>query len=161
MSDLVVITFTTQDAGLAALKHIRQSEHATGLSLSDTAVVEKDAEGKVHVKNELSSGTEVGAVSGGALGLLLGVAFFPVLAIGIGAAIGAAIGHSVSNHVDQDFVKDVQAELKPGTSALFAVVSANPSALVAAVRGFDGKVYQTTLNPELEDSLNDALKSGG
>ncbi len=161
MSDLVVITFTTQDAGLAALKHVRESEHATDLRLSDTAVVEKDAEGKIHVKNELSSGTEVGAVSGGLLGLLLGVAFFPVLVIGIGAAIGAAIGHSVSSHVDKNFVKDIQAELTPGTSALFAVVSANPSALVAAVRGFDGKVYQTTLNPELEESLNDALKSDG
>lgn len=161
MSDLVVITFTTQDAGLAALKHIREVEHVTGLSLSDTAVVEKDAEGKVHVKNELSSGTEIGALGGGALGLLLGVVFFPVLAIGIGAAIGAAIGHSVGNHVDKDFVKDVQESLKPNTSALFAVVSANPSALVAAVRGFDGKVYQTTLNPELEESLNDALKNDG
>ena len=62
MSDLVVITFTTQDAGLAALKHIRDVEHASGLTLSDTAVVEKDADGKVHVKNEVSSGTEVGAV---------------------------------------------------------------------------------------------------
>src|SRR4029077_5858234 len=73
MSDLVVITFTTQDAGLAALKHIRDVEHATGLTLSDTACSEKDADGKVHVKNEVSSGTEVGAVGAGLLGLLLGV----------------------------------------------------------------------------------------
>ena len=152
MSDLVVITFTTQDAGLAALKHIRDVEHASGLTLSDTAVVEKDADGKVHVKNE---------VGGGLLGLLLGVVFFPVLGIAIGAAIGAAIGHSVSSHVDQGFVKDVQAELTPGTSALFAVVKSNPSGLVTAVQGFQGKVYQTTLNTELEESLNEALKSGG
>ena len=153
MSDLVVIAFTTQDAGLAALKHIRDVEHATGLSLSDTAVVEKDADGKVHVKNEVSSGTEIGAVGGGLLGLLLGVVFFPVL------GIGAAIGHSVGSHVDQGFVKDVQAELTPGTSALFAVVNSNPGALVTAVQGFQGKVYQTTLDTELEESLNEALKA--
>jgi uncharacterized membrane protein len=160
MSDLVVITFAKQDAGLAALKHLREMEGATGLHLNDTAVVEKDAEGAIHVKNEVSSGTEAGAVGGGLLGLLLGFVFFPVLGVAIGAAIGAAIGHSVSDHVDKDFVKDIQGELTPGTSALFAVVSANPSALVAALRGFEGKVYQTSLGTELEESLNDALKAG-
>ena len=160
MSDLVVITFAKQDAGLAALKHLREMEDATGLHLNDTAVVEKDAQGEIHVKNEVSSGTEVGAVGGGLLGLLLGLVFFPVLGVAIGAAIGAAIGHSVSDHVDRDFVKDIQGELTPGTSALFAVVSANPSALVAALRGFEGKVYQTSLGTELEELLNDALKAG-
>jgi uncharacterized membrane protein len=161
MSDLVVITFAKQDAGLAALKHLREMEGATGLHLNDTAVVEKDAEGKIHVKNEVSSGTETGAVGGGLLGLLLGFVFFPVLGVAIGAAIGAAIGHSLSTGVDQDFVKDIQGELAPGTSALFAVVSANPGALVAALRGFEGKVYQTSLGTELEDSINDALKTAG
>jgi uncharacterized membrane protein len=159
MSDLVVITFAKQDAGLAALHHIRDSEGATGLTLADTAVVEKDAEGKVHVKNELSSGTEAGAVGGGFLGLLLtGVFFPPVLGIAVGAAVGGAIGHSLHTGVDQDFVKDIQAELTPGTSALFVVVKTNPGALVAAVRGFEGKVYQTSLGPELEASINDSLK---
>ncbi len=160
MSDLVVITFAKQDDGLAALKHIRSVEGSSGLTLADTAVVEKDADGKIHVKNEVSSGTEAGAVGGGFVGLLVGLVFFPVLGIAIGAAIGAAIGHSLHTGVDQDFVKDIQAELKPGTSALFAVVKTNPSALAAAVRGFDGKVYQTSLGPELEESINEALKTG-
>ena len=159
MSDLVVITFAKQDAALAALKHIRDTEHVSGLTLADTAVVEKDADGKIHAKNEVSSGTEAGAIGGGIVGLLLGLVFFPVLGIAIGAAIGAAIGHSLGTGVDQDFVKDIQSELKPETSALFTVVNTNPEALVAAVRGFDGKVYQTSLGPELEESLNDALKA--
>ena len=159
MSDLVVVTFSTQDAGMAALKHIREVEGATGLHLNDTAVIEKDADGKIHRRSEVSSGTEAGAVGGGILGLLLGFVFFPVLGIAIGAAIGAAIGHSVTQHVDKDFVSDIQNELKPATSALFVVVDQNPAALVTALRGFEGKVYQTSLNTELEDSLNDALKS--
>src|SRR5207342_760655 len=89
MSDLVVITFARQEDGLTALKHVRDSEHAGGLTLADTAVVEKDAEGKIHVKNEVSSGTETGAIGGGIVGLLLGFVFFPVLGIAIAAAIGA------------------------------------------------------------------------
>jgi uncharacterized membrane protein len=161
MSDLVVVTFTTQDAGMAALKHIREVEGATGLHLNDTAVVEKDAAGKIHTRNEVSSGTEAGAVGGGLLGLLLGLVFFPVLGVAVGAAIGAAIGHSATQHVDKDFVADIQSELGPGSSALFVVVDQNPAALVTALSGFEGKVYQTSLGTELEESINDALKSGG
>ena len=146
MSDLVVITFAKQDAGLAALKHLREMEGATGLHLNDTAVVEKDAEGKIHVKNEVSSGTEAGAVGGGLLGLLLGFVFFPRPRASRSAPRSAPRSATASTpDVDKDFVKDIQGELAPGTSALFAVVSANPGALVAALRGFEGKVYQTSL----------------
>jgi uncharacterized membrane protein len=161
MSDLVVITFAKQDTGMAALKHIREMEGATGLHVNDTAVVEKDADGRIHRRSEVSSGTEAGAVGGGLLGLLLGFVFFPVLGVAIGAAIGAAIGHSVTQHVDKDFVNDIQNELGPGSSALFVVVDQNPAALVTALRGFEGKVYQTSLGTELEDSINDALKTAG
>ena len=161
MSDLVVVTFTKQDTGMAALRHIREMEGATGLHVNDTAVVEKDAEGKIHRRSEVSSGTEAGAVGGGLLGLLLGFVFFPVLGVAIGAAIGAAIGHSVTQHVDKEFVSDIQNELGPGSSALFVVVDQNPAGLVAALHGFEGKVYQTSLGTELEESINDALKSGG
>jgi uncharacterized membrane protein len=66
----------------------------------------------------------------------------------------------MSMSVDPDFVRDVTADLQPGTSALFVVLSGNPSALVAALEPFKGTVRQTTLDPELETSLNEALKSG-
>jgi len=161
MSDLVVIAFTRETDGLAALKHIREMEGQSGLSLVDSAVVEKDPDGKIHVRNEVSSTTEMGAVGGGLLGLMLGLVFFPILGIALGALAGAAVGKSLGHGVDQGFVKEIQDQLAPGTSALFAVVRSEPSALVTAVRGFEGKVYQTSLDPELEEALNSALKTGG
>ena len=148
MSDLVVITFTTQDAGLAALKHVRDVGACDRADVCPTPrSSRRTPTARSTSRTRSAAGPRSARSAAGLLGLLLGVVFFPVLGIAIGAAIGAAIGHSVSSHVDQDFVKDIQAELTPGTSALFAVVKANPSALVAAVRGFDGKVYQTTLEP--------------
>ena len=162
MSDLVVITFTTQDAGLAALKHIR--EHGAR-DRTDSCPTRQSSRRTPRARSTSRTRSAPGPRSApsaaGRSDCSSASCSSRSSGIAIGAAIGAAIGHSVSSHVDQDFVKDIQAELTPGTSALFAVVSANPSALVAAVRGFDGKVYQTTLDPELEDSLNEALKTGG
>ncbi len=58
-------------------------------------------------------------------------------------------------------ITDVTNDLTPGTSAVFALVDANPAALVGTVRQFQGKVYQSTLDPETESQLEDALKSPG
>jgi uncharacterized membrane protein len=77
MADLVVVTFDIESDAREALHALRALEKEGVLHLTDTAVVAKDLDGKVHVKNEWSSGTEIGAVVGGAVGLLTSF-FFPV-----------------------------------------------------------------------------------
>ena len=94
MSDLIAITFDGADDAAAALHSVRSLEHEGRFKLEDTAVVTKDAEGKVHVKNEMSSGTETGAVVGAVLGGLLFVVF-PVAIVG-GAIVGGLIGRAVA-----------------------------------------------------------------
>ena len=158
MSQLIVITFDNQEDAGKALKSLRQVEKSGRLKLVDTAVVVKDAEGKTHVKNEVSSGTETGAVVGGILGPFLTFAF-PLAGIAIGAGAGALIGKMFDTGVDQKFVKDVQAALQPNQSALFLVGdSGDPSAVLAALRSYQGQVYQTTLSTELEEQLRKALE---
>jgi len=61
MSDLVAISFDTEETATQALASIRALEKDGQIGLEDTAVVTKDADGKIHVKNEMSSGTETGA----------------------------------------------------------------------------------------------------
>lgn len=158
MSQLIVITFDNPDDAGKALKSLRQIEKSHRLHLVDTAVIVKDAEGKAHVKNEVSSGTETGAVVGGILGPFLMFAF-PVAGIAIGAGAGALVGKLFDTGVDQKFVKDVQAALQPNQSALFLVGdSADPNAAMAALRPYQGQVYQTTLSTELEEQLRKALE---
>ena len=158
MSQLIVITFDNPDDAGQALKSLRQIEKSHRLHLVDTAVIIKDAEGKTHVKNEVSSGTETGAVVGGILGPFLMFAF-PVAGIAIGAGAEALVGKLFNTGVDQKFVKDVQTALQPNQSALFLVGdSGDPSAVLAALRSYQGKVYQTTLSTELEEQLRKALE---
>ena len=97
-----------------------------------SAVVEKDEEGKVHIKNEMDRGVKVGAVGGGALGLLIGGLIFPVAGIAIGVLGGALVGSSFDLGIEKKFVNEVAESLKDNNSALFIVVrDSNPNAALA------------------------------
>jgi len=159
MSDLVVITFSNETDGPKALTALRDAQRHSGLALRDVAVVVKDASGKINTHNETDSTTIAGGVGGGVIGLILAGVFFPIGGIIIGATIGGLIGKSLHHNVDKQMITDVTNDLTPGTSAVFALVDANPSALVGTVRQFQGKVYQSTLDPETESQLEEALKN--
>ena len=84
------------------------------INLDDSAVVVKDAEGEVHVKNEVDRGVAVGAVGGGALGLFIGGLLFPIGGLVLGALGGALVGKMLDMGVDKKFVDDVSEHLQPG-----------------------------------------------
>ena len=161
MSDIIVVGFDREEDGLAALRTLRSLEKSAGLRLEDTALVTRDPDGNVHVKNEAASGTEEGAVVGAMLGGLVTVVF-PVVGIVGGAIAGGLIGRSAKPGIDGGFVKEVTEHLQPGSAALFALVrSGGADSIAAAFRQFEGHVIQTSLDTEYEDALRDALKSHG
>ena len=159
MSHLIVVTFDSPDEAGQVLETLRSVQREGYLGLDDSAVVVKDEEGKVHVKNEMDRGVKIGAVGGGLLGLLLAGIFFPIAGILVGAVAGGLIGKSVDLGVDQKFVKEVGEDIKPGTSALFFIVrDADPDVAVAALRPYKGTVRHTTFPPEAEKELRRILK---
>lgn len=158
MSELVVIAFDAEADAASALARLRDVQKAGHIRIEDTAVVSKDPSGKVNVKNEWSSGAEVGAVVGGAIGLLTSF-MFPIVGTLAGAAAGGWLGSKFREGVDQKFVDDVSASLEPGKSALFVIVrSWNPDAFTSAVVGHQGEVLHSTLSPQFLESLHQALK---
>jgi uncharacterized membrane protein len=158
MSELIAISFDGAGDATAALGSVRALEREGRIGLEDTAVVTKDADGKVHVKNEMASGTETGAVVGAVLGSLLWVVF-PVGAIVGGAIAGGLVGRAAKPGIDGAFVKQVEADLPAGGSALFLLTKAgDPGLLIAAMRQYDGRVVQTSLDEEQEAALRDSLK---
>jgi uncharacterized membrane protein len=156
MSDLIVVVFSDEDQAADALATLRELERVDAVHFEDTAVITKDAQGKLHVKNELSSATETGAVGGVLLGALMTV-LFPGVGMVIGALGGAAIGAALGDGVDRAFVKEVSESLQPGSSALFLLVKHMQGAVIDALKPYTGTVYHTNLNADLEERLVRAL----
>jgi uncharacterized membrane protein len=155
----VVITFDNAEAAGKVRETLRSAQKSDYLSLDDSAVIVKDEEGKIHVKNEMDRGVKVGAIGGGLLGLLLAGIFFPVGGLLVGAALGGLIGKSVDLGIDQKFVKEVADDLEPNSSAIFFIVrEANPDVAVAALRPYKGTVRHTSFPPEAENELRRILK---
>jgi uncharacterized membrane protein len=159
MSKLVVITFdNVSDAREArrALDNVNQEF----FELIDAAVVTVDANGRVDVDNDAESSTRTGALVGALLGSVL-ILIFPLVGAVLGAIGGAFVGKAVEPGIKQSFADEVAEALKPGGSALCFIFHAYEKYelpdVIAALRPFKGTVYQTTLSPEGEKALRQAL----
>jgi uncharacterized membrane protein len=159
MNDLLVLTYDNTMSAKGAREAVRPLQHQGLLTLEDAAVLTADADGKVHVHNELSRDLKIGAGVGAIFGVLLTV-FFPIFGLVAGAGGGALFGALLHRGVDQKFVDDVKAQMKPNTSAIFLVVErADMNALRAALAPFHGTLMQTTLDDEIADQIRGANKS--
>jgi uncharacterized membrane protein len=158
MATWIVVTFDDAEEAGKVRQQISSMEKHAGLSLDDSAVVVKDAEGKIHVQNQMDRGTKVGAISGGMIGLLVTTLIFPIGGLVLGALAGAGIGALANLGIDKKFIKEVEAALEPNSSALFLIVRDNPNAAITALSEFKGKIYQTSLSDEDEKTLRKAME---
>jgi uncharacterized membrane protein len=157
MGHFLAITFDKADDAEAALRSVRSLEHLGKVGLEDTAVVRKDADGKVTFHNEASSGTETGAAVGAVLGGLL-LVVFPV-GIAVGAVAGAIVGRAAAPGIDGAFVKEVGQDLPAGGSALFLQIKdGDPGLLVGALGQYHGRVRQTSYDDDVEQALDESLR---
>ena len=156
---LIVLTFDNMDEAEQVHAALVKGKKEGALTIDDAAVVVKDAEGKVQVKNQVSTGTWTAAGAGGLLGLLIGVIFLPIGGIILGLGGGALVAKLLDTGLDGKFVKQVGEEIKPCTSALFVLLNhENQTVEMAILRQFHGKVLQTNLSTEAEENLKRALK---
>lgn len=159
MSNLIVITFDNPDEAGKVRQAIRTVQKQGNISLDDSAVIVKDADGKVKIKDEIDRGVKVGAAGGGLLGLLIGSVFFPIAGLVIGVAGGALAGRMADLGIQKSFIEDVTNALAPGTSALFLIVrDANANVAINALKPYKGEVYHTSLEPDTEETLRQVLK---
>ena len=158
MNQLIVVAFDHLDDARKAMGRLREIETEGRIRFEDTAIVERDADGTAHVRNEVSGTTEGAAVIGAIVGGVLGFAF-PLAGIALGAALGAVVGTLLDTGVSGDFVEEIKKTLTPGRSALFLVVKQSEAdPLIAALRDLPGEVIQTSLDSEAEEALRQALR---
>ena len=79
----------------------------------------------------------------------------------IGAASGALAGKMTDSGVDDNFMKNLAAQLEPGKAALILLVrTANMDKILSEVK-IPGEVIQSSLQSDTEEALREALEKAG
>jgi uncharacterized membrane protein len=161
MSTLVVVgyddLFKAEEVRLKLMK--MQKDYL--IDLGDAVVAVKDQSGKVKLHQAVNM-TAAGAVSGGFWGTLIGLIFLnPLIGLAVGATTGAVSGALTDLGIDDKFMKDLAATLKPGSSALFVLVQkATPDKVLAELSGTGGTILKSSLSHDDEAKLQSALNAG-
>ena len=161
MSDLIVIGYEDKFKAEEVRTKLLKLQKEYLIDLEDAVVVVKNDEGKVKLY-QIYNLTAAGAVSGGFWGSLIGLIFLnPLLGLAAGAGAGALSGALTDVGINDDFMKDLAATFKNGSSLLFVLVrKSTPDKVLAEIQGTGGKVIKTSLTHEQEEKLQAALDAG-
>jgi uncharacterized membrane protein len=160
MSTLVVIEyddpFKAEEIRLSLMK--MQKDYL--IDLDDAVVAVKNQNGKVRLHQAVNL-TTAGAMRGGFWGALIGLIFLnPLLGLAMGAAAGAVAGALTDVGINDKFMKDLAAAMKPGSSTLFVLVrKATPERVLDELKGTGGTLLRTSLSHEDESKLQAALNA--
>jgi uncharacterized membrane protein len=161
MSQLIVFAYDTGDKAATVLQSVAELRKQHLIDVEDAAVVVKDANGKVKVRQTLESMVKRGNVAaGGFWGLLIGMIFGgPVFLALLGMGLSALFGRRLDVGIDNQFIKNVGNDMKPGDSALFLLsASITVDKVADALRAYGGTLYHTSLSKEAEEALARALE---
>jgi uncharacterized membrane protein len=133
------------------------------LLLQDVAIAVRNADGSYTLDHKSISGAGniVGATAVGFLaGLTVGAAF-------TGAAIGAVLGtagtamSAASAGIGDDFIRQIETVLKPGTAALFVLddTGEGMDMILQTIRGLGGTVLKTNVDAERLKLIQSALSA--
>jgi uncharacterized membrane protein len=121
--EVIVAAFQDQNGASAALEQLKQAKKEGLIQIEDAAVLVKNADGKLSIKETADMGGGKGAVIGGVLGGVVGILAGP---IGWAALGGAVIGGLAAKMRDGGFpdarLRQIGESLKPGSSAIIAVI---------------------------------------
>lgn len=122
---LIVAAFNDEGAADKALDALREYKREKAINILDAAIIRKDGDGKIHIKETADMGGGKGAVIGGVLGGVIGLIAGPVGVVA-GSAIGATVGGLTAKFVDAGIpdarLRELGEALKPNTSAIVAIL---------------------------------------
>jgi uncharacterized membrane protein len=158
MSELIVIGYDDPTVAKDAYAAVQNLQNDYVVNLTGLAIVSVDEEGKTHVDTP-SKIVGVSAASGALWGTVFGILFLvPGLGLLMGAAMGGLLGKLGKSGVDDQFRGQVQALLKPGTTAVVIMASKiTEDKFADAMQPYGGTVLKTSLTDEDEQELSEHL----
>ena len=122
-TQVIVAAFDGMDSAKEAFDDLKQLEKEKSIKIENAAILRKDHDSKLHIRDVKDMTGTRGVVLGGVLGGVVGVLAGPVgwVALG-GAAIGGLVAKLKDGGFDNSRLEKWGDQLKPGTSALVAVV---------------------------------------
>lgn len=164
MSTLIAIVFHDQSTAFEMRAALAKMQKQYLLEMEDAVVVTRDLKGKINL-HQATSLTAAGAASGAFWGMLIGLLFFaPLLGAAVGAGAGALSGKLSDIGVDNRMAKQLGDELTPDSSALIVILRrVTADKVLDGLTQFAGKgrVFQTSLSKDDEQSLRDVLEAPG
>lgn len=122
-TQVIVAAFDGMDSAKEAFDDLKQLEKEKSIKIENAAILRKDHDSKLHIRDVKDMTGTRGVVLGGVLGGVVGVLAGPVgwVALG-GAAIGGLVAKLKDGGFDNSRLEQWGDRLQPGTSALIAVV---------------------------------------
>jgi uncharacterized membrane protein len=159
VNQLVAIAYPDMDTAERVRQELVRAADEGLARLEDAVVIERTRDGKVklhQLRSMAKHGAAVGAAGGAAIGLLF---LAPLLGAAFGAAVGGFGGKLSEEGIDDLFMEDLGARLRPGAAALIVLGSTEArDELIERVKPYGGEVVQTSLRWTDEQQLREAVK---
>ncbi len=155
MDKVLIVVFDNENKAYEGSKTLQELENEGSIHLYAEAIIMRDADGQVYVKQSRGkgpAGMAVGLLTGSLIGLLGG----PVgVAVGAGAGTSGGFLYDMAHlGVGQDFLDGVGQSLKPGRAAIVAEVWEEWMAPVdTKMEALGGVVFRRTRRDSLDRQI--------
>jgi uncharacterized membrane protein len=157
-TQVIVAAFDGKDSAKEAFDDLKQLEKEKSIKIENAAILQKDDDLKLHIRDVKDMTGTRGVVLGGVAGAVLGAITGPVgwVALG-GAAIGGLVAKLSDGGFDNSRLEQWGANLGPGDSGLVAVIDHTWVRDVEAALEEDARDVMTL---EIGDEIAAQLESG-
>jgi uncharacterized membrane protein len=156
---IVLFSFVGAARAGEVMRDLDAGQKLAGYKIVSHAVVERDAQGKVHVHEPGRGGVggTAGAVAGGLLGLLAGPAGGLLLATA-GGVLGGLAGHFAGRAIPAEDLQRLGAALPPDSSGLVVLAEdTEAEKLVGDLQGYQANVVTIAVGDELSGEVAAAV----
>jgi uncharacterized membrane protein len=145
MDNVLAITFADDQNAFAGLTALKELDDQGQLGLTGAAVVMRNADGSIDIKDEVGDVGYAGTATGGIIGLLVGILGGP-----LGVLIGGATGVLIGSLFDLDDIDDSESVLSEMShsvlvdrnSVLAEVSEQSPEVVDSAIERLGGVVVR-------------------